>query len=186
MTGFATASDVAGALKRTFTPAEETWVEGLLEQSAEYLRSVIGQHIYPPIESTFTAYPVNGCVELPQSYVQEVVSVTVGGTSVPFTRFEDTLERIPFGEVEITFRYGAAEPPADLVGVNIAMVSSAITLVEAELGVSLGGLSSLALDDFRIAFADGGDKTGHMVLPEITQENLRASYGASGGTVEFR
>jgi hypothetical protein len=85
--------------------------------------------------------------------------------------------------VEVTFSYGAAEPPADLVGINVAMVASAILLVEADLGVNVGGLSSLALDDFKIAFADGGDKTGHLTLPALTQENLQRAYGASSGTM---
>lgn len=183
---FATVDDVSATLNRTFTPAEEAWIERLLEQSAAYLRDVIGQHIYPPQTATYVAYPVNGCVDLPQSYVSEVTSVTAGGVSIPFTRVEDTLEGIYERSVEVTFAYGAIEAPATLVGVNVAMVSSAITLVEAELGVNVGGLSSIALDDFKVAFADGGDKAGHMVLPELTQANLRAAFGASPGAAESR
>lgn len=186
MTGFATADDVADTLNRSFTPEEEEWVETLLGQSADYLRGVIGQHVYPPVTATFEAYPVHGRVDLPQSYISAIVSVEADGTDVPYTRFEDTLEGVHHPVVDVTFTYGATEPPKDLVGINVAMVSSAITLVENDLGVSIGGLSSLALDDFKIAFADGGDKTGHLTLPALTQENLRAAYGASHGTAESR
>lgn len=187
MTGFASAADVQETLNRIFTVEEWDWIETLLAQSATYLRSVIGQHVYPPVTATFTAYPVHGRVALPQSYVGETITVQVGETDIPFTRFEDTIEGLDgYTTVDVTFTYGAILAPTDLVGVNVAMVSSAITLVEADLGVNVGGLSSLALDDFKIAFADGGDKTGHMVLPELTQANLRAAYGASGGTGEYR
>lgn len=188
MAGFATADDVATAMKRTFTNDEKSWVETLLDQSAGYLRDVIGQQVYPSVTATYVAYPVNGRVILPQSYVQEVVSVKdADGNDVPYERFEDTLENIHgYKSVEVTFTYGANEAPKSLVGVNVAMVSSAVTLVENDLGVNLGGLSSIALDDFKVAFADGGDKTGHMTLPELTQQNLRAAYGAFIGTVDMR
>jgi hypothetical protein len=187
MAGFATADDVAEVLKREFTEEESAWVETLLEQSADYLRnSVIGQHIYPEKTVSYIAYPIDGRVTLPQSYVSDIGSVKVGDVDVPFRRFEDTIEGVYYDTVEVTFTYGATEAPKDLVGVNIAMVSSAITLVENDLGVSIGGLSSLALDDFRIAFADGGDKTGHLTLPALTAENLQRAYGASSGTADTR
>lgn len=182
MAGFATAADVASALKRTFTPAETLWVEDLLEQSAGYVRDVIGQHIYPPVTATFTAWPVYGRVDLPQSFVGEIIAVQRGGQDVPFERFEDSII-VEASPVDVTFMYGAIDPPASLVGVNVAMVSSAIILVEADLGVAIGGLSSLALDDFKIAFANGGDQTGHMTLPVITAQNLRDRFGAGSGSV---
>jgi hypothetical protein len=135
------------------------------------------------VTSTYVAYPVLGRVDLPQSFVADIVSVKANGANVPFTRFEDSIQDVFYQSVEVTFSYGAAEPPADLVGINVAMVASAILLVEADLGVNVGGLSSLALDDFKIAFADGGDKTGHLTLPALTQENLQRAYGASSGTM---
>ncbi|GAA5198535.1 hypothetical protein [Microbacterium jejuense] len=187
MVAFAKPDDVAGTLKRTFSSDEDDWVKLLLEQSADYLRySVIGQHVYPPTTVTFTAYPVGGRVTLPQSYVQEIVSVKAGDDDVAYTRFEDVIEGVWEQAVDVTFTYGAVSPPADLAGVNIAMVSSAISLVESGLGVSFGGLSSLALDDFKVAFADGGDKTGHLTLPALTADNLRRAYGADSGTAEHR
>ena len=182
MTAFATAGDVAAVLRRTFTPNEEEWVELLLDQSADYLRGVIGQHVYPERTVTFTAYSVAGRVDLPQSYVRDIVSVKVGEADVAFSRFEDTLT-VSEPVVDVTYTYGASEAPEDLKGVNVAMVSSAVTLVENDLGVHLGGLSSIALDDFRVAFADGGDKSGHLTLPELTAQTLQATYGASSGTV---
>ena len=48
MTGFATADDVALTLQRTFTADEKAWVEVLLDQAAEYLRGVGGEHGYAP------------------------------------------------------------------------------------------------------------------------------------------
>lgn len=184
MTGFATVDDVATTLRRVFNSWEEEWVKSLLAQAAGHLRSIIGQHVYPPRTLTYTDYPVSGRVNLPQSHIQTIDSVTADGIPVPFTRFEDSLTGISAREVEVTFTHGAVEAPEDLKGINIAMVSSAITLAENDLGLNVGGLSSIALDDFKIAFADGGAHSGHMTLPEHTQNIIRAAHGASAGTVE--
>ncbi len=183
---FATADDVAIAMKRTFTQEERAWVETLLAQSAAAIRDVIGQHVFPQQVSTFTAWPIGGSVTLPQGYVVSVDAVTRDGVPVDFDRFEDTVLVAGSAPVEVTFTYGLAEPPTTLVGLNTVMVSSAITLVESDLGLSVGGLSSVALDDFKIAFADGGDKTGHLVLPDIQSRMIREAYGRTGWTVDFR
>jgi hypothetical protein len=68
------------------------------------------------------------------------------------------------------------------VGLNCALVSQTVTLVEADLGLSIGGLSSVALDDFKIAFADGGALTG-LALPEPQLRYLQSAYGSTGWVV---
>ncbi|KUF07186.1 hypothetical protein [Leucobacter sp. G161] len=187
MTAFASADDVATAMKRTFTVEEKEWIDTLLEQSADAMRGMMnGQWVFPKRQSTFTAYPIAGRVNLPQGYVKSVDAVTRAGASISWSRFEDQVLVKSDSPCEVTFTYGLATCPPVLVGLNVVMVSSAITLVENDLGLSVGGLSSVALDDFRIAFADGGDKTGHLVLPHIQQQMLQQRFGQTGFVLEFR
>lgn len=184
MEAFATPKDLADRMKRTFTADEQTWVATLLGDAAAYLRGVVKASIYPVQTSTFTAYPLGGTVDMPQPYVGSIGPVTLAGTDVPvrFVRFEDRILLYNDAAVDITFTYGLAEAPADLVALNCAIVSGQITLIEADLGLQVGGLSSVALDDFKIAFADGGAGTG-MALPAPQMEYLRDTYGVSGWVV---
>ena len=48
--------------------------------------------------------------------------------------------------------------------------------LEAKLGLTVGGLSSAQIDDFRLAWADGGEGSG-MSLPERLATALRQTYG---------
>jgi len=183
MTAFATHEDLAKRMKRTFTPDEQEWVTELLEDAASFLRGCMGRAwVYPVATSTFTAWPSGGRVDLPQPFVVSVDAVTRDGVPVAFTRREDAVYTRYDDECQVTFTYGMPEPPKDLVGFNTALVSQTVTLVEAELGLSIGGLSSVALDDFKIAFADGGALTG-LTLPEHTLRYLQNAYGSTGWVV---
>lgn len=187
MSAFASADEVGVALKRTFTDEEKVWIDMLLAQSAGAMRRMMGgQWVYPRKQSTFTAYPFAGRVSLPQGCVVSIDEVTRNGAPIPWERFEDQAIVSGNEPCEVSFTYGLTECPPELVGLNTVMVSAAITLVENDLGLSVGGLSSVALDDFRIAFADGGDKTGHLTLPQIQQDMLKQEYGLTGHVMEFR
>jgi hypothetical protein len=83
------------------------------------------------------------------------------------------------GPVAVTVSVGFSVAPRDLIALNCALVSSQLLLVEAGLGLQLGGLSSVAIDDFKVAFADAGERTGGMSLPDHQQEYLRNRYGVS-------
>lgn len=183
MTAFATHEDLALKLKRTFTLDEQEWVTSLLEDAASFLRGCMGRaQVYPVTTSTFPAWPQGGRVDLPQPFVVSVDAVTRDEDPVDFRRREDAVYVSGDDECAVTFTYGLAEPPADLVGLNCALVSQTVTLVEAELGLSIGGLSSVALDDFKIAFADGGALTG-LALPDPQLRYLQTAYGSTGWVV---
>ena len=183
MTAFATHEDLALRMKRTFTTDEQEWVTALLEDAASFLRGCMGRAtVYPVTTSTFPAWPLGGRVDLPQPFVVSVDAVTREDEPLDFRRREDAVYVSGDDECAVTFTYGLAEPPADLVGLNAALVSQTLTLVEAELGLSIGGLSSVALDDFKIAFADGGALTG-LALPEPQLRYLQTAYGSTGWVV---
>lgn len=185
MVAFATPAQLASKMKRTFTEDEQAWTADLLEDAAAYLRGVMGAHVYPVNTATYTAYPMGGRADMPQPYVVSIGPVVLTDsptTPVSFVRHEDGIYLYNDDIVDITFTYGLAEAPADLVGLNCAIVSGQIGLIEQDLGLQIGGLSSVALDDFKIAFADGGALTG-LSLPDPQLNYLRATYGKSGWVV---
>jgi hypothetical protein len=175
---FATADDLAARLNRTFSVEEEAWITTLLEDASTYLREdVLGQQVFPQSTVTFDAWPENGSVVLPQQPAQSVASVTVGATAVDFTVrdgvvFVDTDE-----QVTVTFTFGYATAPEGLKRWACVLVSQALVPLELNLGLTVGGLSSVAIDDFKAAFADGGEGTG-MSLSDRNVALLRRQYSS--------
>lgn len=173
---FATADKLGTRMKRDFSNAEKTWLNELLEDATAYLQGEIGQIVYPQQSATFTEWPTAGRVDLPQHPVISVDTVERGGVAVPFEPRPGYVRVQGDAPVDVTFTFGHADVPRNLESLACALVSQQLTLVEAGLGLSIGGLSSVALDDFKIAFADGGDATG-LTLPKVTIESLRRQFG---------
>jgi hypothetical protein len=177
---FATADDLGTRMKREFNEGESAWLDELLADATAYLQREIGQLVHPRQTVTFTDWPSAGWVDLPQWPVVSVDAVTRQGAPVEFDDRPGRIRVRTDEKVDVTFTYGYAECPRDLIGLCCSLVSQQLLLVEAGLGLSIGGLSSVALDDFKIAFANGGEGTG-LTLPQVTIDGLRQSYGR--GTV---
>ena len=184
MDAFATADELGTLLNRSFSTQEKPHITALLESASTYLRSdVIGAQIWPPREITFRGWPdPSGDVRLPSRFVQAVTSVTRDGRSAPFQYRDDLLVRgIGYGPVDITYLDGLGKAddrttiPAGLNRWAMVLVSEALTTLAINLGLGAGGVSSLGIDDFRVAFADGGDSAG-MQLSVRNIDNLRAQY----------
>lgn len=182
MVAFAVADDVAARLNRTLTSAEEDWVTVLLEDASAYLRGVIGQEVYPVVVSTFTAWPDSGRVDLPQWPVVSVDTVERDAVAVDYTYRPGYITVDCDDPVDVTFTWGVAVVPPLLVSFACVLVSQAVLAVETSGSLTFGGLSSVALDDFRAAFADGGSSSG-MVLPPIQEAMIRAQFGRGDVTV---
>jgi hypothetical protein len=189
---FATVEDLEARLNRTFAEgAESDWITTLLGSASTYLRRVIGQLVWPQTTSTYTDYPTEGRVDLPQWPVIAVTSVqraavdvtftyrpgylTIWHTALPNNSFDSRVPNVD-QPVDITYTWGYATPPDDLVDLTCVLVSTALLTLESNIGLTAGGLSSAAIDDFKIAWADAGAQSG-MVLPQITIDSLRARYG---------
>jgi len=183
MDAFATSAQLGVRMNRTFTPDEEEWITSLLEDAADFMRGVMRNQVYPSTTSTFTAYPVGGRVALPQSFVRTIGSVKRDGVDVAFTRFQDTLMVDCDLPVDVAFTYGLAAAPGDLVGINCALVSQMMLTIEAGVGLTAGGLSSIAIDDFKAAWADAGAGSG-LTLTDATRAYLVETYGRSAWVVE--
>lgn len=178
---FATYQDLEARLNRVFTVGEQEWITTLLEDASTYLREdVIGLQVYPQSTVTFTAYPVNGEIVLPQQPAQSVGAVTVDGAAVEYRLRDGVLYLSGVDdddEVSVTFTFGYALPPDGLKRWACVLVSQALVPLELNLGLTVGGLSSVALDDFRAAFADGGAETG-MTLSDRNIALIRRQYNS--------
>lgn len=182
MQAFATFSDLGVRLNREFAPDEQAWVTSLLEDAADFMRGVIGNQVYPSRQSTYVAYPAGGWVDLPQTPVRSVDSVQRDGVDVTYERVQDSLKVDCREPVTVTFTYGLSTVPGDLVSINCALVSQMMLTVSAGLGLTAGGLSSVALDDFKAAFADAGAMSG-LALTDATRTYLQSRYGSSAWVV---
>jgi len=184
MEAFATAAEFGKQIRRTFIEGEETeWITSLLESASAYLREdVIGAQVFPQSQSTFTAYPDGGRVDLPTSPVVSVDAVMRDGVAVDYLRRDDSLYVDCDDPIKVTFTYGYAEAPESLKRWVCVLVSQALVPLELKLGLTAGGLSSLAIDDFKVAFADAGESTG-MTLSDRNVELIRSRFAPTGAHV---
>lgn len=180
MVVFATADELGKRMKRELSEDEKEWLDELLADATDYLQKEIGQLVYPQQTVTFTDWPSAGWVDLPQWPVVSIGAVERDGEPVDYEERPGRIRLSSDEKVNVTFTFGRKTCPRTLTSLCCALVSQQITLIEADLGLSIGGLSSVSLDDFKIAFADGGEGTG-LTLPKVTLDGLRQSYGR--GTV---
>lgn len=182
MTAFATHVELAALLKRTFTVPEQAWVTELLDAASSYLRGEIGQLVFPRTTSTYVAYPNGGREDLPQWPVVSVDAVERGGVDIEFTYRPGYIKVRGDDPCDVTFTWGFEDAPSELNRLACVLVSAALLPLEQGLGLSVGGLSSVALDDFKVAFADAGAAAG-MVLPPIQLASIRRQFGRGDVTV---
>lgn len=187
MDAFALYTDLESRLNRTFTAPEQSWITTLLEDASTYLRDdVLGLQVFPQSTSTFTAYPDGGRVDIPNPPLISIGAVVRAGVTLvldtDYTRRDSTLMFTSDDPVDITFTYGYAVAPESLKRWACVLVSQALIPLEQNLGLSVGGLSSIALDDFRVAFADAGELTG-ITLSDRNIALLRQQFGVASSHV---
>lgn len=182
MTAFATVEDLEALLKTTYAGDDMLQVEALLNAASGHLRFVIGQDVFPTTTSTYTAYPTFGREDLPQWPVVEVVSVTRDGAPIPFKYRPGFILVSGDDACDVTFTWGVGEAPAELNRLTLVLAAQALQMFETTGALSAGGLSSLAIDDFRAAFADGGAETGISLTPHA-EKAIRRTFGRGDITV---
>jgi hypothetical protein len=184
---FATYVDLGLRLNRTFTSDEQPWISQLLSSASTYLRdTVLGQQVYPQATVTFVAYPDGGDIVLPQSPVVSVGNVTDSvGLVLDVTRRDNTLTLVRDNcdrPVSVTFTYGYTVAPDSLTDWTCVLVSQMLLTLAQNLGLNAGGLSSIAIDDFKTVWANAGAESG-FTLSDRNIELLRAQFGVRGSTV---
>ncbi|MBB4072050.1 hypothetical protein [Canibacter oris] len=179
MASFATYEDLEKRLGRVFEPSEREWISTLLEDAAEYLRGVIGQRVWPPAAVTFTDVPTAGLVRLPQLPVASIESVTdATGKPVPYKQLPAAIRVKGTRPVTVSYRYGVMDPPRELIRLSCVLVSQTLVSLSHQLGLTSAGVSSIAIDDFRIAFANGGEQTGFTLTPH-TIAAIQKQFGTT-------
>ena len=180
MVAFATAAELGLKLNRTFAPGAETeWIDGLLADASDHLRMVIGQQVYPQTTSEYVAYPSGGRVDLPQWPIVAVVSVERGGAAIDYTYRPGFIMVDGDDPCDVTFTWGYSEVPPELKRLACVLVSQTLLLLESEVGLTAGGLSSVAIDDFKLAWADAGAQSG-MTLTEHAEAAVKQQFGQGG------
>lgn len=201
---FASPPDLAARLKRTFDSAETAAVEAMLVDASAYLRDeVIGAHVFPQRQITFK-HKVRDwspsrtvSITMPVQPVITVDAVTIDGVALTEDDWEfdgavlefcfarrryppdfrpDWLGRHPMVEVTITAGYATA--PADLRMWAIVLASQALNLVEEQGQLGGGGVTSVAIDDYRKTWAAAGGNSGYQ-LPDRIVDQLRDTYGTT-------
>ena len=187
---FATYQNLETRLNRVFTEAERPWITALLEDASTYLRDdVLGLQVFPQSTSTVEFWPDGGRVDIPNPPLISIGSVTRAAVAVAYVRRYNTIW-VPIeyadvaaslgGRVEapvtVTFTYGFATAPESLKRWACVLVSQALLPLEQNLGLTVGGLSSVALDDFKVAFADAGEMSG-IALSDRNVALLREQFG---------
>ena len=197
---FASTSDLATRLGRSFTAAETAQAAAILDDATAYLQSQIGQLVEAG-EATVTI-PVDPCdrrIRLPQWPVRSVDSVLVNGCEVTDFEIRDGfLSRVAgwpaalstdpsslvlsaygyeFCAVTITFSYGLAVVPPELVSWACVLAAGVIGQVTRSGALSAAGVSSERVDDYAVNYETGSMP---MSLPERVLDGLRASYGGGG------
>jgi hypothetical protein len=173
MRAFADVSDLQELIGRTVDDAQGT---ALLEAASGHLRHVIGQDVFPRTTSTYTGYPTTGREDLPQWPVVSVETVERDGSPIAFTYRPGYILVDGDDPIDVTFTWGLAQVPDELKRLACVLASQALQMIEVAGGLTAGGLSSIAIDDFRAAFAEGGAASG-IALTDTVTDSIRARYG---------
>ena len=181
MTAFATAADLAARLG-VATPTSTTLAQwnAALDDATEYLRAVIGWHVYPVSDAVEWSVVGDGGTTLtvPPSAVVDTVTGDYAPTS--WTQVGETLyaEDGAFsGVLTITADVGYSTCPA-LLKSFACVVASQILAVVTDLGaMSAFGVASVAIDDYRKAWSQG--EPAGLDLPQRQVDLLRQRFGRS-------
>jgi len=179
MTGFATVANLQDRLKKTFTGTDIAWVQTLLDDASEHLRSLLGWQVYPAATVTIkTKVNIGDFYRIPIQPVQSLGAVLVDGLAVTVTEFDGGIQFKNQGIADISFTAGYTKVPPALVSWTCVLASQAMDAVTKLGMLSSAGLSSVSIDDFKMAWANGGEGSGY-VLPDRVVSQLREQFGTS-------
>lgn len=173
MTAFASVVELEALLGRSLDASQAA---ALLDAASSHLRAVVGQEITPRTRSTYTAYPNGGREDLPQWPVVSVDAVERNGEPIAYTYRPGFLMVDGDEPVDVTYTWGYQNVPGELARLTCVLAAQALTTIDAGLGLTSGGVSSVAIDDFKTSFADGGSASGMSLTPHATA-SVRAQFG---------
>lgn len=180
MAAFATVADLQTATKKTYTGLDIAWVTELLEQASAHLRLILGWQVYPQATMSYRTR-LRACEFYPlpvQPSVLGVVVLTDGG-AVATDEYDGGFEPDKSGTATVTFTAGYVAAPPDLKSWTLVLASQVIDVVTKLGMLSSGGLSSVAIDDFKMVWTQTGENTAGYGIPDAVALRLKEAYGAS-------
>lgn len=180
MVSFATVADLQTATKKTYTGSDIDWVTELLAQASTHLRTILGWQVYPVTTMSYrtrikayTFYP------LPAQPATLTSVVLKDGTAVVTDVYDGGFEPETGGTAVVTFTAGYAAAPPDLKSWTVVLATQVIDVVTKLGMLSSGGLSSVAIDDFKMVWTQTGENTSGYGLPETVVVRLKEAYASS-------
>lgn len=193
---FASTTQLATRLGRTFTTAETSQARALLDDATAFLQSELGGQLVESGSLTFTALvdPHETRIRLPQWPLRSLTSVTLNGETVT-TEVEHKDGHLTrpggwpsqagaeFAEVVIAYDYGLDEIPPELVSWCCVLAAGALAQVARGGSLGASGVASERIDDYAVSYRDGSTV---FEIPERVLSRLRASYGAGASVTSSR
>lgn len=187
MASFATVADLELATKRPpYAGADILWVTELLAQASAHLRTVLGWQVFPQSTASYRTV-LRACEHytLP-SQPSQLVSVVIDGASVETHEYDGGFMPTQGGLATVTFTAGYATAPVSLKSWTIVLATQVIDTIT-KLGLlSSGGLSSVAIDDFKMVWAQSEDSSSGYGIPKSVADRLRAEFTMGGAVVTGR
>lgn len=205
MATLATKADLVARLGRDFTCEEDGRLDALLADASALVRAYTGQDFTETDDAQATMRAQAGLIRLPQRPVTGVSSVVaIGGNGVPDLTLTDwwwdglDLIRIGAGEYvinlpeqwwddedgypgtfRVTYSYGYATPPADVVAVVCGMVLRTLTAP-----TSVGGVTSETIGPYSYRLESAGVGTA-VSLGDMERKTL-SRYRKTTGMISVR
>lgn len=171
-------------------------VTRLIRSASEQVIEAAGSPIGGTTSTVTLVQPPGSTVlRLPGLPIQTVHKVTIDNHEVnDFMVVADGIYRAGLWgfaqpvQVQVEYTHGPPEVPADIQDLVCRMVmAGVINSLDGPEGLILnnGNISSVAIDDFREAYATGSgvEAVTEMTLPTRTRDRLRARFGGNSPTV---
>lgn len=205
MAALASKADLAARLGRDITCEEDARLDALLADASALVRAYTGQDFAETADAEVTLRASGGMIRLPQRPVTAVSSVVaIGWQGVPDITLTDWwwdgLDQIRIGAgnyvinlpetwwddedgypgtFRVTYSYGYAAPPADVVAVVCGMVLRTLTAPTAA-----GGVTSETIGPYSYRLESAGTGTS-VSLGDMERKTL-ARYRRTAGTISVR
>jgi hypothetical protein len=176
---FASSSDLATRLGRSFTEPEASQAAALLDDATAYLQAELGGQLIEAGSTVVTLYADGDRLRLPQWPIRAVTSVTRAGNAVTGYEINGGFLILDSGwgddPLVVTYDYGATTVPAELVSWCCVLAAGALAQVTRSGALSASGVASERIDDYAVTYA-GGEMA--FALPDRVLGRLKAQYGA--------
>jgi len=180
MTRFAEVTDLQARTKVVYAGADIPWVEALLDDASAHLRDMLGWQVFPAAQVTYVTKVWAGIFNrLPVQPVVSLDSVSIPDTYMTFDVYDGGFETDTNGIATITFTAGYAAAPASLVSWCCVLAAQVMDTISKLGMLSNGGLSSVAIDDFKAVWAQSSETGGGYTLPASVVAQLRAAWGTT-------